>query len=366
MNRAPHALQPDAHGEWLQQGQQLGGRHWVSNAPCRISLYPSRHGPLPVTQLQQSSTQDSYVASPRSAWLRYPQAEARHHGGRVQALAALAASPLGGLISAARLDSALLPDNWLLSTNLHPQWQDAELAELRDSLLTPNPERPLLLRNVCAAANPGLPTQLAAQGWLLLPARLVYLCDPAQPEVWRRNHVKRDQRLLEQSDLRLLGPDDIRPEQLPQLQYCFRDLFIDKHSALNPDFSAHFFQLCLQRRFLELYALELGGNVVGCIGLLARHGWLTTPLIGYDTRLPPKLGIYRRLMALLLREAQQRGLQLHYSAGAGEFKRHRGGEPQLEYSAVYARHLGKRQQLALSTLAALLQRTATPLLQRYG
>lgn len=366
MNPAGSVAPLDARAEWLLQGSQLGGQHWVSNAPCQISLLPDRHGPLPVTRLQQFSMQDSYVASARSAWLRYPQAEARRHGGRAQALATLAAAPLSGLISAARLDSALLPGNWLLSTNLHPDWDAGELATLRDALLAQAPESPLLLRNVCAAANPALPQRLAAQGWQLLPARLVYLCDPAQPALWRRQNVKRDQALLEQHDLRLLGPDDIRPAQLPQLQYCFRDLFIDKHSALNPDFSQHFFRLCLERRFLELYALELGGNIVGCVGLLARHGWLTTPLLGYDTRLPATLGLYRRLMALLLLQARQRGLRLHYSSGAGSFKRHRGGEPQLEYSAVYARHLGKRQQLALATLAALLQRTATPLLRRYA
>lgn len=366
MIRLHQPLQPDAHASWLQLAQRHGGQHWVSNAPCQIDMLDSRHGPLPVTQLAQFSALDSYVASPRSAWLRYPQAEARRHGSRVQALATLAASPLSGLISAARLDSALLPANWLLSTNLQPDWQPTDLAELRDSLLAQQPEQPLLLRNVCAAANPELPQRLTAQGWTLLPARLVYLCDPQTPALWRRSNVKRDQALLDQADLRLLGPDDIRAEQLPQLQYCFRDLFIDKHSALNPDFSSRFFRLCHEQRFLELYALELGGNVVGCIGLYARHGWLTTPMLGYDTRLPAALGLYRRLMALLLREARHRGLRLHYSAGAGSFKRHRGGEPQLEYSAVYARHLSKRQQLALATLSALLHKTATPLLQRYG
>ena len=77
-------------------------------------------------------------------------------------------------------------------------------------------------------------------------------------------------------------------------------------------------------------------------------------------------GLYRQLMALQLRLAREAGLKLHYSSGAGDFKRRRGGEAHLEYNAVFAHHLHGRHRLALTTLAALLQRAATPLLQRYG
>ena len=166
--------------------------------------------------------------------------------------------------------------------------------------------------------------------------------------------------------MQLCGPDTLGADDVPALQRCFRALFIDKYSVLNPDFTPEFFALCLDKRFLELHALRMDGRIVGVIGFYQRYGWLTTPLLGYDTTLPPELGLYRQLMALLLREAQARGLRLHYSSGAGAFKQHRGGVPALEYSAVFSGHLPGRQRLALGTLAGILQRMAGPILSRHG
>lgn len=366
MNRLEPALLLDGHASWLSQARLSGGQHWVRNAACDVCCSDAGNPPIPVTRLHTFSAQDSYVASARSAWLRYAQDEAQRKSRSLGTLAQVAALPLSGLITAARLDEAAVINNWLISTNLHPDWQDSDLSLLTESVMARHCDSPLLLRNVSDAVNPGLAQRLAAQGWTLLPARQIYTCDPQDPAVWQSPNVKRDQKLLAQPELQLCGPDTLSADDLPALRRCFRALFIDKHSVLNPDFTDAFFALCLDKRFLELHALRLDGRIVGVIGFYQRYGWLTTPLLGYDTTLPPELGLYRRLMALLLREAQARGLRLHYSSGAGAFKQHRGGVPALEYSAVFSGHLPGRQRLALGTLAGILQRMAGPILSRHG
>jgi hypothetical protein len=141
-------------------------------------------------------------------------------------------------------------------------------------------------------------------------------------------------------------------------------LFIDKHSQLNPDFTPAFFEFCLESGFLDLYALRYQGEVVGVLGLYARNGWLTTPLIGYDTTLPQALGLYRRLMALLYRQAGERQLQLHLSSGADAFKRARGGLGHFEYTAIYADHLPRCRQLALAAFARTMNTLAPRALAR--
>ncbi len=366
MSRLENPLQLDGHAQWLAQARQFGGQHWVANARCTVCCSDAGTPAIPVTRLSALRPEDSYVASPRAAWLHYPRREAARHGHTSRWLASAAGGPLGGLISAARLDSAWHVNNWLIATNLHPQWSDNELTLLTDTLLARQPDAPLLLRNVCEAANPGLPALLQAQGWQLLPARQVYLCQPGDAAVWQLPNVRQDQKLLDGSGLTVLGPAQLREADLPALQQCYRLLFLEKHSPLNPDFTLAFFRLCLQQRFIDLYALTLDGRIVGSLGLYQRYGWASSPLLGYDTRLPASLGLYRQLMALQLRLARDAGLQLHYSSGAGDFKRRRGGQAQLEYSAVFAHHLHGRHRLALSTLATLLHRAATPLLQRYG
>jgi len=256
--------------------------------------------------------------------------------------------------------------NALVSTNLYPTWHANELARATEAAVVAHPQRLLALRNVCEAVNPGLPGHLQALGWQLVPARSIYLCDPTQAELWRHNHVKRDQRLLDDGRVEVIGPEAITAEELPALRMRFRQLFIDKHSALNPDFSPAFFRFCLDSGWLDLYLLRAEGQPVGVLGLYARHGWLTTPLIGYDVQAPATLGLYRRLMALLLRQARERGLKLHYSSGAGQFKQHRGGVVALEYTAVYDRHLRPVQRWRNAVGVRALQRWAPALLRQAG
>jgi hypothetical protein len=74
--------------------------------------------------------------------------------------------------------------------------------------------------------------------------------------------------------------------------------------------------------------------------------------MGYDTRRPQELGLFRRGMALQTEHARSRGLPLNWSAGAGAFKHHRGGQPSIEYDAVFDRHLPRHRRIGWQLLKA--------------
>ena len=69
---------------------------------------------------------------------------------------------------------------------------------------------------------------------------------------------------------------------------------------------------------------------------------------------------------LLAQMALERGLRLNGSAGAADFKRHRGARPIVEYSAIYARHLAWPRRAALGGLEQVLNRIAVPLMAERG
>lgn len=345
---------------WLAHASQSGGQHWVGNAPCHVA--PCRIGAyqLPLSGLSEARHNDSYVASLRSAWVRYPRAEAgRHVSPRlsplVQGLAVPAASALQSLIHLGRLDQAAILGNYLLSTQLLPDALADGLPEALPEWQQQAGNRPLALRSVCPQRQPRLAAQLQASGFELIPARQVYVCDPTQATLWKHNHVRKDQRLLEDGTVDVVFAPNLQADDLPDLRRLFRQLFIDKHSPLNPDFTPEFFDFCWRSGFLELCGLRYQGRWVGVLGLYIREGWLTTPLIGYDTTLPQNLGLYRRLMALLYQQARERGLRLHLSSGADHFKRARGGIALPEFTAIHSGHLAARQRWAVRTLAALLR-----------
>ena len=355
---------------WLSDARRVGGSHWVANAQVDVHSIRIGSTTVPVTRLSGPPAQSTYVASLHAAWVSYPFAEVVTRATRwrrTQTAAAFTlAAPLVGLMAASGLRRAALVGNHLLSTNLHPTWNPTDIRQATAELAERFSDRPLALRNVCPDVDPRLCEGLVASGWQLVPSRRIYLVDPRDPAVWKHNHLKRDRKLLHGDDLELAGPADIPAQELTTLRALFRQLFIDKHCALNPDFTPAFFDLCHQQRFLDLHVLRLDGRAVGVLGIHERDGWVTTPLIGYDTTLPQNLGIYRRLMALLYEEAGRRGCRLHLSSGAGGFKSGRGGEPHLEYTAVFNRHLGIAQRLAGDAFGGLLRRFAPRVLEETG
>jgi len=351
---------------WLARATQKGAEHWLDNASGCIRSVDLDGYAQPLL-LSEDTPTTSYVASLASAWVRYPAEEAQHQlPPAFRHVARAVTAPASVLLRAGGLHRAAVLGNWLVSTNLYPQTSAKAWRAARDAALALSADRPLAVRSVCAGVNPQLPQMLLEDGWLLVPARQVYLCDPSDPEVWKRNNVRNDKRLLGKSDVEVVGPKEISDRDLPRLRHLFRSVFMDKHSTLNPDFSNAYFTACHQTHLLEFYALRHEGTLVGVMGLMERHGWVTTPLLGYDTTKPQSLALYRRLMLLMLTESARRQARLHYSSGAGAFKRARGGEPALEYTALYVRHLRRHQRAAVHTFAALNQRFGAPLLQRYG
>ena len=311
------------------------------------------------------------MLSPRSAWVDYAKEEMiRRVNPRFRRLAKLAChcafSPTSLLLRACGLDNAVTVANQLISTNLYPSWQLPDIARLTTELIGRYPKKPLLIRNICPDVAPDLASNLQEAGWQLIPARIVYLCDPQQKSVWKHNHVKKDAKLLTNGEFEVISPEQICATDLPRLRALYRQLFIGKHSHLNPDFTPEFFDLCLESGFLELYALRSKAEIVGVLGLYehTQSRWLTTPLIGYDTSLAQEKGIYRCLMALLLQQAESRNMRLHYSSGASQFKRARGGQPSLEYTAIYSQHLSQVKRFSNVCFASSMQKFAPPILKK--
>ena len=107
------------------------------------------------------------------------------------------------------------------------------------------------------------------------------------------------------------------------------------------------------------------GQLDGIIGLWEVNSVTTAPLVGYEMSLPQKLGLYRMLMVVAIEDAHERKILLNLSAGAPYFKRLRGGEPELEYSAVYYSHLSRQKKFVWSLLDLVLCRLAAPLMRYF-
>ena len=168
-------------------------------------------------------------------------------------------------------------------------------------------------------------------------------------------------------------PAEIDPETgvsgratLERIAELYGMLYLGKYSRLNPDYSPEFIALAQRSGLLRFLLLERDGRIDGVIGYTVAHGLLAAPVVGYDTTLPQEAGLYRMLSYLIARTAHDESADLHASSGVADFKRHRGAEPELEYFAVYARHLGIGPRAAWAALDLLVSRVAAPAVLRAG
>lgn len=354
-------------GRYMAAFAQESASALISNATSRPMLLRFGEHSLPLT-VDDGGHGRSYVASPHSAYVLYAREEmdiVRLKRGRRAAGAAIAA--FDGLLRAARINRAVHLDNWLLATNLHGAWDGAGLPAIREHLAGRFPDHFLILRSLDAWSCPDLLAAARADGWLLLPARHIWVVDDLARDWLPRNNHANDRRALARSGLEvedlatMSAADGARIAEL----YCM--LYVGRYSALNPIFTPRFIHLSHELGLLRYrVARDSVGRIMAAAGMLARNGVMTPPVVGYDTSRPQAEALYRIASFLFCDWAMEQGLALHGSAGAAGFKQNRGAHGVIEYLAIHADHLGAGRRAAVRWLALALERVAVPMMRREG
>ena len=340
----------------------------VANVRTRLLVLLSGDRVLPVT-VNETEWDNCYVCSPHTHYVSYAREELRELDDPVQkASLDLALRMLGGVLRLGAINRTVHVDNWLVSTNLHPPLTRDDLRAITDCLVLRFPDHALAFRSLHDIEGDDLLRHFEALGYRLIASRQIYHDQPADPgflnhaarKIWRR-----DTRLLERSGYEVLGPSDLTAGDLPRLLELYELLYIEKYSTWNPRFTLKFLETALMEGTMTLKALRKDGRIDGVLGFYTRYGTMTTPIFGYDTRLPQETGLYRMLSVLTRRSAEERGLLLNLSSGAAGFKSSRGARPHIEYSAIHDRHLAPPRRWTWGLLQAVINGIAIPILQHH-
>ena len=344
-----------------------GTASFVANASSRLLLADVEGHHLPVT-VDDGGYGRSYVASPHSAYALYAREEldlVRVTRGR--SAARLALGLVGGALRLARANRIVHIDNWLLSTNLHGTWRGEGLAALRRLLAHRFPDHFLALRSLDPWSCPRLLEAARTDGWLLVPARQIWVVDDLS-RTWRpRSAWAEDRRALARSRLTVDAEGPLSDEDRRRVAELYAMLYVGKYSSLNPVFTPDFIALTQRCGLIDYHVMrDRDGRIMAVSGMMARDGVMTPPVVGYDTSRPKSEALYRICCFVFSDWAQRRELRLHGSAGAGHFKRLRGARGVIEYVAVHAAHLSAGRRAAFRALAAALETAVVPRMRREG
>jgi len=369
----PYQIEATGLTDWNRQSLAYA-RHAacaIGNVATRLRLLDTGDHLMPVSVNESGERADnSYVVSPLTTYTGYADYEIGQLG------RPWLASPLrrlvrgvGGWLERARIDRIVQVNNWLLSTNLYPSgWDGADLPAITRLLVDAYPDHAIGFRSLNRYSNAGLITQMEALGYLAIPSRQVYLfsgCDGPGAAYLRRRDSRRDTRLLARTDYVKVPGEALTNADYPRLEQLYNQLYLEKYCPLNPHFSADWISAGQRDGWLRLTALRSpAGRIDAVLGWVSNELILTTPVVGYDTNLPQKLGLYRLISQISLEEAARRRGLLNMSAGAADFKRMRGGQPEIEYSMVLVNHLPRERQRVWHVLGRILHAVGVPIMRK--
>lgn len=343
-----------------------GAEAYIRNVRTTVELVRAGEQLLPVT-VNETEYENSYVCSPYSTYVSYALEElvlfkSELLKGVLRGVIGL----LAPLLKSARINRNVHVNNWLLSTNLYEDLPREDIRALTGDLLRRFPSHAVIFRSLNEVTNPQLMKDLAGMGWILVPSRQVYFFDGRKPDYMHKPNNVWDKKLLGRSPLRIVEHEEIVPSDYPRIVELYEDLYIRKYSRLNPQFTEAYIAGCHKNGLLRINGLRDGSGILqGVIGCFEKAGVITAPLVGYNTALPQKEGLYRMLMNLVLSRAAEQSKLLHLSSGAAHFKRIRGGSPAIEYSAVYIRHLPLKRRAVWLGLSRLLNGVGVPVMRKY-
>jgi len=341
--------------DWKRPISPISLRHWISNADATLEIVPTPSGQVPVLIPNRSTDQGPFNAGRQAqstrlaerAWVTCLWSGSAGYAidewtSRLDPRWANAVGPAAQV--GARLSWLLGPwraavqvGSWPLSTTLRETLSATDLIRVLDRTIERFPDRPVALRHVFSESPPALLNALFERRFRPLPARVVYSLGVAQALKPKASHLKRDLSLLARSDLRTIGDAEFTQEDMQTALTLYRSVYRDRHSRRNPDYSVDFIQWARSRGLLELLGLRSPCGQLRAFAARHHDGATTSvPMLGYDLEADRRDGLYRQLVASLVREAAERRQNFDFSSGAGDFKRKRGFEPRLEMTMLRA------------------------------
>lgn len=347
------------------------GECLIGNVSTKMALLDTGTQQFPVSITDGNEPDDNcYVVSPQTAYSGYAREEIKRLGRPYLTWPLkLLTQAVECLLNAAKINKLVQVNNWLLSTNLYPDyWDVTELPAITTLLKQNFPEHGIGFRSLNDFSNRELRQCLQSHGYLSIPSRQVYLFDGRAGEeaLFLKHHNTRlDATLLRRSPYTVVPGNELNDDDFKRIEHLYNLLYLDKYCTLNPHYNAQWLRQGLREGWLEIRALRNAeGRIDGALGWFSSSTVISTPIVGYDTALPQRLGLYRQLTRLCLQEAAERRQVLNFSSGAAEFKRLRGGQPQIEYSLVYVAHLSWGRRLVWKVLSFLLHGIGVPLMRK--
>lgn len=344
-----------------------GTKKYISNVDTEMKLLTIDNLPIPIT-INNEEYNNSYVVSPYTQYIAYCIAELKRlNNPLLEKTFKIILTNLDKLFKKSNFNKVIIVNNWLLSTNLYPELTETHIKYISDYLIKKYPEHAIIFRSIEEFLPNGLFESFQKQNYKMILSRGIYFADYKKYPLKGKaiSTFNRDSKLFTKHDYEIIQHHAFKEDDINRIVENYNMLYLDKHSYFNPQLTPEFIKLAIKNKILYLKGIKKDGKIDAVLGFFIRNRVMTTPLFGYDTSLPQEIGLYRMITNLIMKESMDRGIILHGSSGAGEFKRSRGFIQSFEYNAVYDKHLPLKRRWVWSILQKILNLLGKKLFIKY-
>lgn len=333
-----------------------GTKKYINNVDTIMFALKVDNVVLPVSFNVNPNYNNCSVCSPYGHYITYALDEiSRLKRPLIKTLGRLFIRALGKYLKWAQLDKVVIVNNWLTTTNYYPDINQDQIQAITASLSLKYPDHAITFRSINATTTSSLMSVLTSNRYGMIVSRQVYIIDTRddaykkKPNV--RKDIKKDMKVLKEIGYERCTYENLTGSDIRRLVQLYNDIYLKKYTYLNIQFTEHYFKLTLKEKIFDYYIIRKEGKINGFIALFFWDKFITSFMLGYSTELSKEIGLYRALMAIELDEAQKRGLVLNWGSGVAEFKCNRGAVSEVDYYAIYYKHLSRYRRSAWNTLA---------------
>lgn len=319
--------------------------HFVSNVKTTMATLMIEDQSWLLT-INKTEYRNALICSPYTTYVTYPLGELKKFkkiGVKIAIL--LNAILMSCLCRLTKLNQIVQINNNLNSLIKHPKQFAAHLPSITTHILQQYPAHAVTFFRVNDTLDSTLLTALKNNGYLVFPDRSAHIFSSDNSFIGR-SHTKRDISLLKKTSYTVVTHDELTQHDAARIAALYRMLFVDKYSQFNPIYTEAYFELAIKNQWHHYTALRNAeGRIDAFISWFESDNIMSCGPLGYDMTVDSKIGLYRQLVALCLKHADQSQLIFNMGGGSDEFKLNRGSMATWEYTAVYCAHLPFYRQI---------------------
>lgn len=329
---------------YFQEIIKNGVSKYISNLDVEIKILEVNNTLIPISFW--NADQNNCYTSSLSGNFQYLLVETKNIKNPIaRGFVNLFSSWILKIIKQTELDKIIFVNNLLLSTNLYPEISPQDKKEIHDFLLKQYPKYAIIYRSINDFSLNNL-DELQSLWYKRIVSRQVFISQEQYLDYYVKKHdMKNDERLLKKCDYFSQVKNNYTKDELLDIKACYDNLYIDKYTDLNPQFTVKYLDNLQRNKFFSLNVLRTENKIKAAYGYYHINGTITTPIFWYKNE-----NLYRHISYLLITQTLIKAKVLNQSSGVWQYKINRGAVQHMEYSLVYYQHLNWNQKIIWNTI----------------